>query len=57
MRALKIIGLSLAPTVLICGTFWLGGWDFERGFFAAYIAGVTIVGGAMVATIATGSRS
>ena len=57
MRALKIIGLSLVPAVLICGIFWLGGWDFERGFFAAYIAVVSIVFGSMVATIATGSQS
>ena len=53
MRALKIIGIGIAPTVLVCGIFWLGGWNFERGFAAAYIAVMSIVAGAMAAIFAS----
>lgn len=53
MRTVKIIGLSLVPAVSICGVFWLGGWDFERGFAAAMVAVISVYGGAMVAVLAS----
>ena len=53
MRALKLIGISLVPAVLIVGIFWLGGWNFERGIDAADIGFLSVVGGAMAALMAS----
>ena len=52
MRALKFIGISLVPAVLIFGIFWLGGWDFERGPWTAYMGFMSVSGGVMAASLA-----
>jgi hypothetical protein len=53
MRALKIICVAIAPAVVIVCTFWLGGWNFERGFAAAYVAATSFVLGFFAALAAS----
>lgn len=52
MRTVKLIGISLVPAILLCGVFWLGGWNFERGGWASYLAVLSILWGVLAVVFA-----
>ena len=42
----KTVGILVAlifPSFIVSGIFWLGGWEFERGFSAAFVATLSII--------------
>ena len=50
----KTVGLLIAlifPSFIVSGIFWLGGWEFERGIYAAFVASLSIIFGCMLAAL------